>query len=450
MACQPTPEVPVVIGKDQRPMIEQAMATAEAEPEPTPTVQNVNETISGNGVTVEIDATVTVPNSAMPIVRVHGADFTQEQVDRFWNVLIGDTAMYPYLPETKKDIAKRIESEQQGIDELEAQKARGEAYDEELLAMCYDTLETLKEMYKTAPEGTELIPIGSLLNVRDDGVRFLQAFEDPGNWVEGDGKQFSVYNNRPTPYGKGKPLSYDADLRFTTRSANSDEDFFGDINERDLRPIAVTDTVPEGAKLSLSPKEAMQMAAAWIERLGEPFVPIRVTLVRDRSKRQAYLVECGRVVNGVPMAPMTGYSRSEAKESMTVDWYYETFQMLISDEGLCGLRWESPLSVEDTIVESSNLLPFDEVLAIFCKTMPIHYAVSYDDRSEDFHIEQIRLELVRVMEQNSQNAGLLVPVWNFYGERQFHEEGWKGDPLYGCYMTINAVNGSVIDVERGY
>lgn len=451
-ACQPTPDEPIVIGKDQRPMIEQAKDTPKIEPEPTPVLELVQESFESNGVSVEIDATVTVPGGAMPIVRVHGADFSQEQIDKFWNVLIGDTAMYPYEPETKKDIEKRIKAEQRAIDELETQKARGESYDEELLEASYDTLNILKEMYADAPEGTERIPIGSRLCVRDDGVTYVMAFEDPANWVKRDGKRFDVLNNRPTPYGKGKPLAYQAVMRFTKLSADSDEAFYGDIAERDLRPIAITDMTPEGSKLSMTPVQAMREAADWTERLGVPFAPVRLTLVRDSHKRQAYLVECGRVVNGVPTAPMEpdSYSRNEAQETVTVDWTYETFQMLICDDGLYAVRWNSPIAVEDTVVENSNLLPFSEILSMFRKMMPIRYASSFADRTEVFRIEEIRLELVRVLEQNAQNSGLLVPVWCFYGTHRTKAKNWKEDDAYGCQLMINAVNGSIIDPMQGY
>ena len=53
----------------------------------------------------------------------------------------------------------------------------------------------------------------------------------------------------------------------------------------------------------------------WIERLEVPFVPIRVTAVRGEAKRQAYLVECARMVNGVPTAIMDGYSRQEPENA---------------------------------------------------------------------------------------------------------------------------------------
>lgn len=451
-ACVPTPEEPIVIGKDQRPMIEQAKETEAVEPEPTPTIQTISEEFKDNGVSVWIDAIVTVPGGAMPIVRVHGVDFSQEQIDAFWNVLIGDAAMYPYAPETKADIAKQIKKEQKAIDELEAKKARGESYDEELLVTCYDTLSILKEMYQDAPEGNELVPIGSRLSVRDDGVTLLMAYEDPDNWVERDGKRFSVINNLPKPYSKGKPQVYDAQLHYSVLGANSDEEFYGDIAEHDLRPLEDTDSVPEGAKLSMTPKQAMQDAAEWIERLNVPFAPVRVTLVRDGRKRQAYLVECGRVVNGVPAAPMDPgtYSRSEASESVSVAWNYETFQILLSDDGLYAIRWESPIETEDTLVEQSKLLPFDEVLAIFRKMMPIRYASSFDDRTEIFQISEVRLELVRVLEQNAQNAGLLIPVWNFYGTHRTKAKDWEDDDTYGCVLTVNAVNGSIVDPDKGY
>jgi hypothetical protein len=346
-------------------------------------------------VSVEVDASVTIPQDNMPIVRVHGVNFTQETVDRFWDILIGDTTMYDLFDDAQKE-----------------------------------TNATLK--------------------TRDDGVTILNVIEYPkGEWWKTDGKQFFVLNNRETPYGKGKPLNYDATLHY--RYACTDEAFFEDALDR--QTIVDRARMPEGVNLNMTPDGAMRQAAEWIERLHIPFTPIQVKAVRNEAKQDAYLVECSRVVNGVPTAVMDGYSRLDPKTSVTVDWYYESFKILLSDDGLLALQWESPIEEEDTVVENSSLLPFDKVMDVFRTMMPIRYAASYEDRSEVYAIGDIRLELVRVLEQNVQNSGLLVPVWCFYGtnrEEAKNGSNYQGVEIYGCWLMINAIDGSIIDPQKGY
>ena len=99
------------------------------------------------------------------------------------------------------------------------------------------------------------------------------------------------------------------------------------------------------------------------------------------------------------------------------------------------------------------MLSFDEVMDIFRTMMPIRYASSYDDRLEIFEISDIRLELVRVLEQNAQNSGLLVPVWCFYGtnhEEAKNDSNWQDVETYSCWLMINAIDGSIIDPQKGY
>ncbi|MBQ3131700.1 MAG: hypothetical protein IJC24_03230 [Clostridia bacterium] len=81
-----------------------------------------------------------------------------------------------------------------------------------------------------------------------------------------------------------------------------------------------------------------------------------------------------------------------------------------------------------------------------------------DDLIEQYGItvEEIRLELRRVREQNSVTDGLLIPVWSFYGNqwqtmKDGSEPGRTGmEGQRSCLLTINAVDGSIIDLAKGY
>ena len=398
-ACQPTPESSIVVGKDQSAMLEKAEGTHTPVEETMPASEHIQEQFSDHGVTVTMDAAVSIPKTEMPIIRVHGVDFTQEQVDRIWNVLIGETTMYDLFSATENEAA----------------------------------------------------PCGATLQTRDDGVTMLHAIEHPyGQWWETDGKDFSVLNNRQTPYGKGKPLTYNATLDY--RYTHTNEEYYDDVISRDLFPIAVTDATPDGIPLTLTPKEAMEQASEWMKRLDLPFAPMRITPVRSEAREYAYLVECSRIIDGTPIAVMDGYSRLDPKTSVAVDWYYESMKLLLSDAGLLGFRWESPIEADETVVETAQLLPFDAVMDVFRKMMPIRYASSFEDRTEVFQISEIRLELVRVLEQNAPNSGLLIPAWCFYGTNRTDSDSpdWVWTETYGCQLMLNAVDGSIIDPETGY
>jgi hypothetical protein len=57
------------------------------------------------------------------------------------------------------------------------------------------------------------------------------------------------------------------------------------------------------------------------------------------------------------------------------------------------------------------------------------------------------------MERDSYTTGLLVPVWNFFGTSTSQRDGREpnvSDQGDYPFMTINAIDGSVIDIGKGY
>ena len=129
-ACQPTPEVDAVRQKNQGDMIDMAKAAPEGADAIKEVVhvqvetqapdfralydipEHLTRELTGaeGRLVVHIDADVKVPTKAMPIVRVHPVDFSQEFVSQLWDKLIGDTEMYIESNErTKEVIEKQME-----------------------------------------------------------------------------------------------------------------------------------------------------------------------------------------------------------------------------------------------------------------------------------------------------------------------------------------------------
>ncbi len=68
-------------------------------------------------------------------------------------------------------------------------------------------------------------------------------------------------------------------------------------------------------------------------------------------------------------------------------------------------------------------------------------------------IDRIALELQRVTEHNAIDRGMIIPVWNFYGSVEYeYNFEWSNsrNGLPESLLTINAVDGSVIDAWQGY
>jgi len=67
-------------------------------------------------------------------------------------------------------------------------------------------------------------------------------------------------------------------------------------------------------------------------------------------------------------------------------------------------------------------------------------------------ISRIELGLMRVLEPNSLDTGVIIPVWDFYGKNhgEMDGENWILDDPNEPYLTVNAIDGSVIDRGAGY
>lgn len=97
-------------------------------------------------------------------------------------------------------------------------------------------------------------------------------------------------------------------------------------------------------------------------------------------------------------------------------------------------------------------MPFPDILNIFKKMMFVTYGFQARDMDAlILDVTDIRLENVRVIEQNAdERQGLLVPAWNFYGTR-IRQSGENHDTTSKMILlSVNAVDGTIIDISRGY
>ena len=101
-------------------------------------------------------------------------------------------------------------------------------------------------------------------------------------------------------------------------------------------------------------------------------------------------------------------------------------------------------------MEKSTLKNFDEIKDIFEQMVVTMNAVNEEDaRYGDvtINIDSVKLRYTRISEKDSFDTGLLVPVWDFIGTKTDQ----YGNEVQGAIlMSINAIDGSVIDRNLGY
>ena len=463
--CRETPEDPIVNEKNNESFIKAAQQPqASAAQSPPDSVVAAPETFIvtlGKGMLhVIADATVTMPDSPMPIIRVEGADFSQDQVTALFNALCADTEMYT-VPEqmTKSQL-------EQEIVHLKEQLARarneGNTDDQQIYE---DQIAKAEELIKTAPDTIEKVRSDGALVILDEV--FGQTGEVVGHYtginVSGGKKTFRVQNNsdrkEPISYvtehgGGGILLKTGASIMYTDHTHNLSFGMGGKI------PIDETTTAEEQPALShmrTTPIEAKQMVEDFIRETGIPMMVKGMTLIDDErndggvyypAENFAYEIDCARAVDDVSCAIVDGRATGGSSKQFAPVWFYEELTFRVNDDGIVSMDWISPLRVIDTVVESSRLLPFSDIRAVFEKMMPIVYEYEANQTKlgdTTIRISDVELELVRTSEQNSINTGLLIPAWRFYGTKEQPDQ--TGD---GCWLTVNAVDGSIIDTDIGY
>jgi hypothetical protein len=226
-------------------------------------------------------------------------------------------------------------------------------------------------------------------------------------------------------------------------------------------------------KLKITPAQAKAFAEDVLNNAGIDYMKIcAMYLVDDENtgkvdgiispaKHYAYRLNFIRTVNDIPCSYINGMTTnnySNEESIYTGNWTYETMVMLVNDEGIVSFNWYSPIEIMDTLVEKSALLTFDNIAEIFEQRI----RDTYEPQAKLSNIVNIKLnvtfvslELQRIAEQNSIESGLLVPVWNFYGtistnNKDSENANQRGFDEPRPLLTINAVDGSIINLGMGY
>jgi len=459
-ACQPTPEAAVVMQKDTDRMVEQAVGDGESAALPlreqlaAPNMMNV--TAEEDGFTILAHASVILPETdAIPLITVKAGSFSQELTNRLWDLLIGDKAMYK--PRTEDDRTK-AELEQAIINiQNDIERIQHNEYYEENKALREAELEHLRKLYGAAPdiyEPAAATPeIEQYVDSSNPSRRFIgvDATDNAGTifrlsneaWYEALGKGGKQNSNFVycTPgyngivYGKSSTI---------------------EVNESDALENAAHPGLP------MQPKQAAETVRHFLSSLNVPMRIERIELydnaatygdAAQNTAELCYLVTCQRMVEQYSCASIFGYSGTPGSDSeFGSAWIYERLVFLVNDEGIVYAEWASPLEICDIRVYSCNLLPFSEIQQIFEKMVRVIWQYQAKDcLSLTCNITEARLELMRVLEQGSADNGLLIPVWNFYGTRQrSFASGNTDETLHGIMLTINAIDGSIIDRALGY
>ena len=442
--CQKTPDTPVVIQKDQEQMLQTAqhgrdnsalLAALEVPERFTGDWTGVNDFVH-----VTADAEIVLPNAdKIPTGSIGRRDFTQEDADNLMRVLLKGNTLFKELGMTKQQALERLE-------QLQAMQ-RGEIpldLDDGYEALP-DAIEHWAEYARTAPDGDERVLAETSFVSRSENLEEIKG------WTELDGKKVHFFIQNCPGYLDHAAVFVDG---------------YGDVNFSSAVAISrMQDELPEPLTVDFPMEDAIQQSDALMEELGFEHVvcdnayPVLFT----RSSETGYELQYVRCLNGFPISwtPIRGGAVPE-DESYSGAWHYEIITLDYTKDGLVYFYWESPHTEPVLQVEDTQLMPFDQIADIFAKMIMVKNSdvqVANErngfDTVRNYDITKVKLGLMRIKAKGSFDEGLLVPVWDFWGEERWESDSplvqeVSGEEPSKIILTINAIDGSMIDRELGY
>jgi hypothetical protein len=479
-ACQPTPAEDVVKGKSLDRMIDMASTQSPSGSPAAGTLaaklgapQRYKDafTDAAGSVSVSIDAEVNVPDcSAIRILQVARTDFQQDTVRALMALLLHGQLYQAnnICIDSKKDIMARMTL-------LKAELARCAA-DPQKCAGIRMEISELELMYKNASE--EPVPVSGKLepvtyadeqgNRRvSESVLSLQGIAHSAqgcetfSWMSSEAdialfyireKQYDI----PPMRAMGGYIT--ADEAYDPAADPSE-------GQKAMSGIGI-DTIRSIPDIALRKEDAIAQADDLIKKINmdsftcnsvqKAYGDVMMYTHGDGAVnplRCVWRLRYTRTVDGLPTTYTSDGCYSAQDDQQASPWEYESISVYIDDSGIVGFEWHSPYLVTGTKLEDAKVLPFQKIMEIFKKMSIARYAGAPSGCSHDFQITKIQFGLTRVTEQNKRDAGILVPVWDFFGTKTFMRDGAVesviADPERSC-LTINAIDGSVINRNLGY
>lgn len=129
----------------------------------------------------------------------------------------------------------------------------------------------------------------------------------------------------------------------------------------------------------------------------------------------------------------------------------EYIRVVVDGSDIAEWIWLFPSTTMDIISDDVPLMPFDEIKDIFRQQVKNRYAYYGVHGSETMNIDKIVLGLMKIYEKDNIGANLVVPVWDFVGTKDIVFDGFEdgGNADY-TFLTVNAIDGSVINRDFGY
>ena len=445
LACVPTPEEEIIISKADE-NLEQAIHHSEPVASYVPTESEDHSlrgmlgvpdrwtdayegSIFGGKLMVSIDAATEVPEvERVPVFagRLDGA--RPEEAERLAKLLLGDGPYSDVAYDQKAEALEKVKLYQAWLDAIDA-GLYGDASNAR--THCEYLLQAYQKEYQAAEEPSAPVPWSG--SFADASVSVMNADWTVFQW-------FSYY------------------LRYMERGTMS----MAEGDPRGAHPVR-TD----------AERTASEAAEAFVEKLGLCGAKALGIYAMDEQTRRQLHTETGfdglhfirlaPTYAGIPVyqyfdkyhgsyngAIASGYMEEEYAPAPE----QETINIGVRDGHVIHCMWYQPFHVTETVNENVQLLPFETIADVFRKNIFLSIFADEDMNTIYLYVTDVKLSYMRIKQKDS-DAYYLLPVWDFLGYAKKSEDEQLDEYAQKTFagqtlLTINAVDGTVIDRTFGY
>ena len=389
---------------------------------------------------------VNLPNvDAVPIASVTCRDVTKADLMNAVNAFFGKEVSFIYAPEDTKEYAEEslplIQKIYDGI-----QKGTNLNKDPKYEKAVKDQLDTYLEMIQSAPSAAENRPIA---------IEFVEGTNDFGDPVM---RFRGVTELNGTPYLVRASYSATASaININELAENRPLSYQG---SRRSEPVGVT--MPKEQAITLATEMAGKLDSG-LSLSHVMTVGLFVNQGEESTSAHPWAWQCVfmRAVNGVGTVYDSRDVGSDMETTLINPRVNEALEITVDDSGIINIHWINPMTVDAITNADATLMPFSEIEAKLADLVreKYDYDITREDGTHELFIQHAELGLLRIGKPNAKTF-TLEPVWSFFiGFEETPDYSsmpdilramYRGDPEFWNSLTISAIDGHVIDRDRGY
>ena len=442
-ACQPTPGEDITKNKGDSNIMEIIEATPSTAGKPAEGTMDVLQNCPGDWreriavndkVDILIDAKVCVPPAAaLPVIKIEPCNYTRMALSQYLNVFFPDTTLYKrelLPPLTKAQIEKRLIELELNLAKIDGNTDFSEEEKRHSREIYAKSIDELRKQYSAAPEKISLPPYTLDKIIESNGLNICIA----QNTETGETVGNVVINA-----SNGSTMR----ANVVRLSVGDGTGLLGETPER----ISLGDYAAAGSGL--------------LDNLDIDGYTLNKLYTESRADAKVHVAIYTREYFGIPVNFVWPDVPAQSDEAYSFFWMPEYIMLRYEPGGALSFEYRSP-SVEGEVMNTNvTILPFNKIQNIF-RNQAANMLKWFEDmesaNKREIMVRSVELSYMRVSIKNRRDEYMLIPVWDFYG-LQYDASDNGPTPvitppgrleLVNSIMTINAIDGSIIDRNLGY